>query len=87
MPTSFWIKRIITVVTGFFLLLFVVYLVRGRTPSTAATESALWAAISTSLFIATRLYRSRQGQHCELCGDTPEAADKNECTVPKSIFQ
>ena len=83
MKPTFWIKRFITVFTGVFLLLFIVYLVRGRTPSTAATESALWAAISTSLFIATRLYRSRQGQHCELCGDTPETAGKVQCTLPK----
>jgi hypothetical protein len=84
MKRSFWIKRFFVVFSGAFLVLFAVYLVRGQSPTAAAKESALWSALATIIFIATRLYRSRKGEHCELCGDTPETADKSQCSLPQN---
>jgi hypothetical protein len=83
MKPSFWIKRFLVVFSGLFLVFFAVYvLLRGRAPVAGAAESALWAAITAGIFLATRLYRSSKGQPCELCGDTPETAGKGACPVP-----
>jgi hypothetical protein len=83
MPLSFWIRRFLVVYSGTFLVLLVVALQRDRTWARAATESALWAGIAASIFTATRVYRSRQGQHCELCGDTPGSGPDGTCAVKK----
>ena len=83
MPLTFWLKRFLVVLTGTFAVLSAVSLLRGRPPAQAAGESALWAGIATIIFIATRVYRSRQGQHCELCGDTPESRAGGACDPAK----
>ena len=85
MPLSFWIKRFLAVFSGVFLVLLAVGLLKDRPLRQAVAESALWAAISTTIFIATRVYYSRRGQHCELCGDTP-GLDGQACELkdPKS---
>jgi hypothetical protein len=49
----------------------------------AASESALWATVASLIFIVTRIYRSRKGQHCELCGDTPGGQQSGACEVRK----
>ena len=83
MPLSFWLKRFLIVFSGAFAVLLGVALLRSRPPAQAAAESALWAGIATSIFIATRVYRARQGQHCELCGDTPETGARGVCELGK----
>lgn len=72
MGTAFWLRRFTTV----FALAFVViaasqWLLRGRTPADAALQGAIWAAIAASVFTATRIYKSRRGEPCALCNDTP----------------
>jgi hypothetical protein len=84
MPLSFWIKRFVTVFLGAFVVLIVVGMLKGRAFANAASESALWAGIAATIFIATRIYRSRRGQHCELCRDTPETHPGEACPVKKS---
>lgn len=81
MPFSFWLKRFLFVFSGVFAVLLLVALVRGRSLGQSASESALWSAITTVIFILTRLYRSRQGQHCELCRDTPEMREDKACEL------
>ena len=81
MPFTFWFKRFLTVYAGVFLVLLVVGLLRGRDLARAAGESALWAGIATVIFIVTRFYRSRQGQHCELCSDTRETQRGEACEL------
>jgi len=83
MPLSFWIKRFVTVFLGAFAVLFVVGNLKGSAFATAASESALWAGIAATIFIATRIYRSRRGQHCELCRDTPQMQKGEACPVKK----
>lgn len=68
----FPIQRLLAVFCGVFVILLATYLLRGRGPRDAALESGLWAAVSTAVFFAARLYHARRGRHCELCGDTPE---------------
>jgi hypothetical protein len=84
MPLSFWIKRFATVFLGAFAVLLVVGILKGRAFATAASEGALWAGIAATIFIATRIYRSRKGQHCKLCGDTPQMREGEACPVKKS---
>lgn len=83
MPLSFWIKRFVTVFLGAFIVLLAVGILKGRAFATAATESALWAGIAATIFIATRIYRSKKGQHCELCDDTPRMRPGETCPVKK----
>jgi predicted lipid-binding transport protein (Tim44 family) len=83
MPLSFWIKRFVTMFLGTFAVLLVVGMLKGRAFATAASESALWAGIAATIFIATRIYRSRRGQHCELCRDTPQMHQGEVCSVKK----
>ena len=83
MPLSFWIKRFVTVFLGAFAVLLVVGLLKGRAVATAAAKSALWAGIATTIFIATRIYYSRKGRYCALCGDTPQTPQGEACPVKK----
>ncbi len=83
MKLSFWIKRFLLVLTGTFALLVGAALLRGRPLHQALTESGAWALIATSIFIAGQVYHSRRGEHCALCGDTPETARDQQCELKK----
>jgi hypothetical protein len=84
MPLSFWIKRFITVFLGAFVFLLAVGALKGRALAVAIKESALWAGIAATIFTASRIYRSRKGQHCELCRDTPQMREGEACPIKKS---
>lgn len=84
MPLSFWIKRFMTVFLGVFVVLLVVGILKEHGVATAAKESALWAGIAATIFLTTRIYRSRRGQHCELCRDTPQMRGDEACPIKKS---
>jgi len=81
MPLSFWIKRFLTVFLGAFVVLLVVGILKEKAFAVAAKEAALWAGIAATIFLATRIYRSRKGQHCELCGDTPQMREGEACPI------
>jgi hypothetical protein len=83
MPLSFWIKRFVTVFVGAFVILLAVGLLKGRVLSIAVQDSALWAGIAATIFIVTRIYRSRKGEHCELCRDTPEMREGEVCPIKR----
>lgn len=83
MSLSFWIKRFLIVFLGVFVVLLAVAMLKERPVAMAVKESALWAGIAATIFIVTRIYRSRKGQHCELCRDTPEMRDGKSCPVEK----
>ena len=73
MGTVFWLRRFTTVFALAFLVISASqWLLRGRTPADAALQGVIWAAIAATLFTATRIYKSRRGEHCALCRDTPE---------------
>ncbi len=71
MGIVFWLRRFLWVFCIAFVVLVSVHLLRGQAPVYSLKESLLWAMISTCVFIATRIYRSRKGQHCVLCNDVP----------------
>ena len=72
MPLSFWIKRFLFIFSLVVASLLCVYLIRGKTVTTAVSEAVLWAAISATAVIVTRLVRLRRGEKCAMCQDSPE---------------
>ncbi|HET8715893.1 MAG TPA: hypothetical protein VFM16_08715, partial [Holophagaceae bacterium] len=77
MGMRFWVRRFLTVFAGAFLVIGLAQMLRGHAPAYAAGQGLLWGALSAALFTATRIYRSRQGQHCALCADTPEMQNEH----------
>ena len=72
MGARFWIRRFCVVCAGIFAVLLFAERLKGHGWRAAIIFSALWALISASIFIGTRLYYASKGQACPLCKDTPE---------------
>ncbi len=72
MGRAFWIKRFLVVAVGVFFLLTLVELVKGHELVAALTFGLGWGVITSAIFTAARLYRSRRGETCAICNDTPE---------------
>lgn len=75
MPHLRWIKSTLVMFVAGVVILLTAALLRDRPLRRAVSESIQWAAVSAAVFIGTRLYWSRQGRSCALCGDRPETAD------------
>ena len=71
MGTVFWVRRFLVVFAGAFVLIAGAHVLRGRALDYAVTEGLLWSAVAAAVFVAVRLYHSRRGRACALCGDTP----------------
>ncbi len=74
MGIKFWLKRTATVFLCVLVILVIVELLKGHTLFESVIFALLWSTISTTIFIATRLYYSRKGVACDLCNDN---ADKS----------
>ena len=72
MDTAFWIRRFLTVLAGAFVIIAVAQRLQGHDWPYAASEAAIWGAISATVFTTARFFQARRGQHCALCRDTPE---------------
>ncbi len=72
MGRAFWIKRFFAVLLLAFAILMAVELLKGHRPEAAVTFSLAWSLIAATIFTGARIYQSRRGRHCALCGDTPE---------------
>jgi len=72
MGRIFWIKRFLAVAALVFAVLMLIELLKGHDPESALTFSAVWSLITSAIFTGTRIYRSRKGQYCAVCRDTPE---------------
>lgn len=72
MSTGFWIRRFGVVFLGAFAVIALAQWLKGHPAGYALRQGAIWGFISSSVFVAARVYHSRRGQHCELCRDTPE---------------
>lgn len=75
MGPAFWIRRFLLVFALAFTLIALSHLLRARGLDYALSQALIWGLISATVFTGTRLYRSRRGQHCALCKDTPEFHD------------
>ena len=72
MGAIFWIKRFFVVYAGVFLVLVLAERIKGHDWHTAIAFSAVWALVSTGIFVRARRYQAKRGQACAICRDTPE---------------
>ncbi len=72
MGFKFWFKRWFLVFVSVFTLLSIVYIIKGYEVSNAFLSALIWSLISTTVFVATRLYHSTKGKKCAMCNDTPD---------------
>jgi hypothetical protein len=72
MGKVFWIRRYVTAFVVAAGLIGVSQLLRGHTVDYSAMHGLVWGAISSSIFIATRMFYARRGYACAMCQDTPE---------------
>lgn len=73
MGIFFWIRRFLLIFGLVFAVLVSVHLLRGHELLFSLKESLLWGIITANIFVASRIYNSRQGKHCALCNDIPAA--------------
>ncbi len=69
--TIFWIRRFAMIYAGALTVISVAQLLKGHSAAYSFTQGAIWGLISTTLVIALRLYKSRRGEACAVCNDTP----------------
>ena len=72
MGKVFWIRRYVTAFVVAAGLIGGAQLLRGHTIGYSAMHGLVWGAISSSIFIATRMFYARRGYACAMCQDTPE---------------
>ena len=75
MGGAFWVRRLLTVLAGAFVVIAAAQLLRGRAVEEAIPHASLWAPVAAVIFTGSRLYQSRRGQHCAICKDTPQMLD------------
>jgi len=72
MGARFWIRRFWVAYLVMYLILLAAERIKGHSWRAALVFSALWALISASVFVGTRLYYASTGQACAICKDMPE---------------
>ena len=72
MGVAFWIRRFFWVYGIAFLILLTSERIKAHGWRDGLVFSALWALITASVYIGTRLYYSSQGVACAICKDMPE---------------
>ena len=77
MGLKFWVLRFIKVFTGILMVLFAIHFLKGNDVLESFYFAAIWAFLSTSVFVGSRLYQSKKGIACELCNDIPTIDEKN----------
>jgi len=77
MGFSFWLRRFVTVLSGAFAVICIAQLLKGHDLAYSANQGLIWSLIAATIFTGSRIYQSRQGQHCALCKDTPEIQQGN----------
>jgi len=77
MGLKFWVLRFIKVFAGILILLFTIHLIKGNEVLESFYFAVMWAFLSTSVFVGSRIYQSRKGIPCELCNDIPNKNEKS----------
>jgi len=62
-------KRFAIVAAAVFVILFGVEQIKGHGTADSARFAGLWAGISATLFLVSRVYHERRGIACALCDD------------------
>jgi hypothetical protein len=68
---GFWLKRGLFVLSATFVLLFVVEILKGHGLEPSAEFGIIWSAISTTIFLGTRIFYVSRGKNCPMCNDLP----------------
>lgn len=76
MGTRFWIGRFFTVLVMAGVVIALAQWAKGHTLQYAITQGALWGSLSAAVFTVARIFQSRRKQHCAICKDTPEMAQR-----------
>lgn len=72
MGAAFWVRRFFLVWTIAFVVIAGAQALKGHGLAGSAAQGLLWATISATIFVGSRFYQARKGQHCAICKDTPE---------------
>ena len=72
MSLSFRIKRPLQVAASGFLILMIAERIKGHGWRESLAFSAIWAFISTAIFIGTMFYYARTQKACPICNDVSE---------------
>ena len=72
MGNAFWIRRFFAVFAIAFAIISSVQMLKGRGVTYSIAQASLWGLASSFLFTVSRYFRSRAGQKCAICKDTPE---------------
>lgn len=75
MPVAFWIKRFLFIAGATATALTAIGLLKGRSFQRSIVESLVWGCCVGAIVVATRLYRSRRGEKCDMCQDIPEKSE------------
>ena len=70
--TGFWTRRALLVFAVMLASLTVVELLKGHELLAGVQFALTWSAISTIIFMGTRMYYASRGRNCPLCNDLPE---------------
>ena len=81
MNPFFGVKRSLIVFAATLVILFLVYVGRGRLVKDAALESLLWSFITAVVYFFTARYHARRGRYCALCGDVKPTSSKSSDKV------
>lgn len=74
MNLSFWTKRTLIVLAAVFSVLVLVGWLRQQSAEQFLGHAAIWAPISTTVYVVANVIRHLRGQRCELC-EVPPAGD------------
>ena len=77
MGFRFWFVKTVKIFLVITVLLFIVQLLKQHSSQDSLIFAIMWSAITTAVFIGSRVYQSRKGVECALCNDTPISDEKN----------
>ena len=69
---KFWTRRALTEFAIMLASLTMVELIKGHELLAGVQFALTWSAISTIIFVGTRMYYVSRGRNCPLCNDLPE---------------
>lgn len=75
MGRLFWFRRFLRVLCIAFMVIVAAHLLRGYELIDSLTQSTVLAIISATIFVISRIYQSRKGQHVRFANDIPELRD------------
>ena len=76
MRIKFWLKRFLQVFIVSFAILIASEMLKQHGLRNGLQFAALWAFLSTSIFIGVRIYYTSKGKNCPMCNDLPRTQQR-----------